>query len=86
MTWAIAWRRKTDQWPRVKSGRIPGTTERWSRVDEALRKGFRGLPGGSSLARLLAGRRQARGGHVLNDSRGLAGVVVKRRVVDDPFG
>lgn len=30
--------------------------ERWSGVDSALQRGFRGLPGGSSLAKLLAER------------------------------
>jgi hypothetical protein len=31
--------------------------EDWKNIDMALRKGFRGLPGGSSLARLLTQRR-----------------------------
>jgi hypothetical protein len=58
MTCAQAWRRKTGGWPRRDSGPISGTSgERWSAVDAALKRGYRGLPGGSSLSRLLAGRR-----------------------------
>src|SRR5262249_26021345 len=43
------------KWPTLKSGPIaeaPGET--WRRVDAALRHGLRGLPGGNSLAELLA--------------------------------
>ena len=35
------------------SGRIGGTDQHWQTIDQALRKGYRGLPGGGSLARLL---------------------------------
>jgi hypothetical protein len=61
LTWADAHRRRTGFWPRRKSGPIvdaPGET--WSKVTDALREGRRGLPGGSSLARLLAEKRGVR--------------------------
>lgn len=47
--WAHEHRVKHGAWPTGKSGPIPGTSETWAIVDDALRKGFRGLPGGSSL-------------------------------------
>ena len=43
----------TGEWPKPTSGRVPGTDELWTNIDRALRQGFRGLPSGSSLARLL---------------------------------
>jgi hypothetical protein len=47
--------------PTRKSGRIPGSGgETWSAVNDALHSGARGLPGGSSLARLLAAWRGVR--------------------------
>jgi len=52
--WAQAYHRRTGKWPRVKSKLIveaPGET--WAAVDQALRVGQRGLPGGSSLYRLV---------------------------------
>ncbi|HZU39320.1 MAG TPA: hypothetical protein VFA18_25565, partial [Gemmataceae bacterium] len=52
---------RTGLWPRRTFGRIPGTLgETWSAVNSALRAGLRGLPGGSSLARLLAEHRGVR--------------------------
>ena len=59
--WADAHQARTGEWPSCWSGPIreaPGET--WRAVDKALRKGARGFPGGSSLARLLAERRGAR--------------------------
>lgn len=54
LTWARRHRRRTGEWPRAKSGLIVGTSgETWAGVDSALFKGVRGLPPGSSLARLL---------------------------------
>jgi hypothetical protein len=53
--WAEAYRQHTDQWPKVKSGTIEGVAgETWSGVNAALDVGMRGLPGGDSLAKLLA--------------------------------
>ncbi len=55
LAWAKAHHKRTGQWPRLTSGRISGGHgETWTRVDMALRKGSRGLAGGSSLSRLLA--------------------------------
>ncbi len=48
------------KWPMRGSGPIPGTGEIWGNIDHALRVGYRGLTGGSSLAQLLAKRRGAR--------------------------
>jgi hypothetical protein len=57
--WAIAFRERTGHWPRVKSGPIPEARgETWSAVNAALERGLRGLPGGSSLARLLSDHRK----------------------------
>ena len=55
LTWADNHRARTDSWPSENSGPVaeaPGET--WLAISQALRKGTRGLPGGSSLARLLA--------------------------------
>src|SRR5215469_3849949 len=56
--WAKAHIRRTGQWPRVSERvPIPGVPgENWRALDIALRDGLRGLPGGSSLNRLLCGR------------------------------
>src|SRR5258708_4514786 len=55
LEWADAHRARTGRWPVPKSGHIFGTTdEKWRNVDAALQTGVRGLPGGSSLARLFA--------------------------------
>jgi hypothetical protein len=54
LAWADAYRHRMGAWPRRHSGPIseaPG--ESWSVVDTAFRRGRRGLPGGSSLAKLL---------------------------------
>jgi hypothetical protein len=59
LAWADAHRRRTGAWPKADSGPIPGTGgESWSGVDSALRRGGRGLRGGSSLHRLIEGRRR----------------------------
>ncbi len=58
---ADAFHERTGNWPHVQSGpihKLPG--ECWSAVDRALRRGMRGLPGGSSLANLLADERGVR--------------------------
>jgi hypothetical protein len=61
LAWADAYYARTGAWPRRQSGFIPeAARETWSNVDQALYKGIRGLPGGSSLARLLAMHRQVR--------------------------
>jgi hypothetical protein len=61
LAWADAYHAAHSRWPAVSSGPIPGTAhDTWSKVNTALRQGLRGLPGGSSLARLLA--QHGRGG------------------------
>jgi hypothetical protein len=47
--------------PTCRSGPVPGTCgETWATIELALRRGIRGLSGGSSVARLLAERRGLR--------------------------
>jgi hypothetical protein len=59
--WADACHTRTGRWPKARSGPIPEAPgETWMRVNTALREGLRGLPGGSSLAQLLAERRGVR--------------------------
>ena len=53
--WARGHFRRTAKWPTLASGRVgdaPGET--WAALDLALARGTRGLPGGSSVAELLA--------------------------------
>jgi hypothetical protein len=58
LAWADAFHLSTGHWPMSASGPIPFSGgENWRRVDSALRLGLRGLPGGSSLAQLLAAER-----------------------------
>jgi hypothetical protein len=61
LSWADAHHDRTGAWPTSISGPIadvPGET--WLAVEKALRKGRRGLTGGSSLARLLESQRGVR--------------------------
>jgi hypothetical protein len=61
LAWATRYRESTGQWPSKTTGEIPGTFGvTWPAVDGALREGTRGLPGGSSLAQLLADKFGAR--------------------------
>ena len=54
-------RERTGKWPTKTSGPIPEAPgESWNAVTAALREGLRGLPGGSSLALLLAEKRGVR--------------------------
>lgn len=58
LRWADAHVRRIGVWPKHDSGPIPDSGgETWLAVDTSLREGGRGLPGGSSLARLLDDRR-----------------------------
>ncbi len=61
LAWADLWHDACGRWPKRSSGRIPGSLGlNWRMVDNALLYGFRGLPGGSSLAQLLQGQRGVR--------------------------
>lgn len=52
---------KHGKWPTGSSGRIADSSpDTWTGIDIALRHGNRGLPGGTSLAKLLAERRGRR--------------------------
>src|SRR5262245_28161401 len=55
--WARAYREAKGRWPSADSPpeHLP-EGESWRRLDVSLRRGQRGLPGGSSLSRLLRGR------------------------------
>ena len=55
LRWADAFHAQTGDWPKANSGAVPGAAgEKWSSIEQALRKGFRGLSGGSSLFQLLS--------------------------------
>jgi hypothetical protein len=66
LDWADAFHRLTGTWPSAyKHHRVlrvihGAPAETWSKVNAALERGYRGLAGGSSLARLLAARRGVR--------------------------
>jgi hypothetical protein len=63
LNWADYHRSRTGKWPKRYSGPVylaPSRFENWQQVDDALRRGIRGLPGGSSLPMLLAEHRGAR--------------------------
>lgn len=62
LAWADAFHEETGRWPKSKDGRIQGTLgdETWNAMHYALIQGHRGLPGGSSLPRLLEARRGVR--------------------------
>jgi hypothetical protein len=61
LAWADSHHARTGRWPTTASGPVLGRPgERWARIDAALRRGLGGLPGGDSLARLLASRRGVR--------------------------
>jgi len=54
VAWALAHRRRTGKYPSEQSGAVRGGAgETWGGVNDALKRGSRGLPGGSSLSRLL---------------------------------
>jgi hypothetical protein len=57
VAWALAHHRRTGSWPHRNDGTVDGAPgEKWVNVHNALVGGHRGLPGGDSLARLLARR------------------------------
>jgi hypothetical protein len=52
--WAKDHHRRTGLWPHLAAGAIPGAGGlTWDSVDSALREGYRGLTGGSSLAQIF---------------------------------
>ena len=58
IAWAKEHRRLTGKWPTVDSGRVQGASDKttWMSVNQSLRRGSRGLSGGTSLSRLLTER------------------------------
>jgi hypothetical protein len=55
LRWAEAHRQRTGKWPGQKSGPVEGAPgETWKNLNQALRNGHRGLPGGSSLKKIAA--------------------------------
>jgi hypothetical protein len=61
LTWADQHFARTGQWPTHTSGLIRGSYGvSWQSVENALRQGLRGLPGGSSLTQFLAEHRGVR--------------------------
>jgi hypothetical protein len=58
LAWADAHRAATGRWPVIHSGSVAGAPgETWYNINQALYRGLRGLPSGTSVAKLLAGRR-----------------------------
>jgi hypothetical protein len=58
LTWADSYRRRNSRWPGANAGPVhEGPELTWSAINSALALGLRGLPGGDSLAQLLARRR-----------------------------
>jgi hypothetical protein len=58
LAWADAHHAAFGAWPHVGSGKVQGGNgQSWRALDNHLRRGSRGLPGGLSLARLLAAHR-----------------------------
>lgn len=52
--WADAYHARTGRWPHEKSGPVPEAPgETWGGINAALREGYRGFRGGSTLFRLL---------------------------------
>jgi hypothetical protein len=61
LSWADSYHRRNGRWPGHLSGPIPEAPgETWGGVHAALYKGSRGLPGGSSLYRLLLEHKRRR--------------------------
>src|SRR5665213_2959303 len=61
LEWADAHHARTGAWPQIYSGPITELLSgNWRSVDNALRMGLRSLPDGSSLAQLLAAKRNVR--------------------------
>jgi len=61
LAWADAFHARIGGWPKIRSGHIPRSQGlNWKGVNNLLCNGGRGLPGNSSLARLLAEHRGVR--------------------------
>src|ERR1043165_6904754 len=61
LTWADAFRRRFHRWPCRDDGPVEGQINlTWCGIDQALKKGHRGILPGSSLAKLLRDERGVR--------------------------
>jgi hypothetical protein len=61
LVWADAFHAASGRWPTALSGAVADAErETWSAIDDALKDGCRGLPGGESLCSFLAAHRGAR--------------------------
>jgi hypothetical protein len=74
LAWADSHFQRTGMWPNTNSGPVQGVRgERWKLIDQALRQGWRGLPGGSSLLKLLVKKRGLRKRHATEIGNGKSG-------------
>jgi hypothetical protein len=61
LSWADDHYDRKGSWPTANSGVVNAApSEQWSAIDRAMRGGNRGLPGGTSLAKLLYSKRRVR--------------------------
>ena len=60
LTWADEHLQANDAWPNQNAGQIPETEEKWQNINACLLVGLRGLPGGSSIAKLLDKHRRGK--------------------------
>ncbi|MCE9529684.1 MAG: DEAD/DEAH box helicase family protein [Planctomycetes bacterium] len=67
LAWVDAHTAAMGDWPKMNSGQVTGTEETWLGIDDSLRSGRRGLPGNSSLPKLLAEHRGVRNHYDLPD-------------------
>ena len=68
LTWADQFHDTRGRWPRYNDGAVAGTADQtWAAADQALRTGCRGLPGGTTLAKLLLKHRGRRHWHLPPD-------------------
>lgn len=51
--WVLAHKKRMGAWPKRHSGLVQWNGESWHAIDQALRQGLRGLPGGSSLSKFI---------------------------------
>ena len=66
VAWADAHHAAFGTWPNSDSGKVLGASrEYWSTLDHLLKIGGRGLPGGQSIARLLAEHRSVWAGRTM---------------------
>jgi len=68
LAWADAFHTRVGRWPHLYDGELPEVPgQTWSAVDRALTVGTRGLPGGTTLAKLLLTCRGRRHWHLPPD-------------------